>query len=202
MNTASNPKRRAILDAARKTFLTHGYSGARMDTIAEAAPVSKPTLYTHFESKQALFAAVIADQCDDLLRTLDQAQDHTQDPVAALTDIARAFVDVLYSPEAIGLYRLLMSAQQQCPELGELAYHSSAAPVQNLLSAYLGELAAQGFLQIEDVELSSRLLLGMLKGDHHFRCLLGLQTGLAPAEKKQLIDAAVGLFLKGHGHAR
>ena len=31
--------------------------------IAEAAPVSKPTLYNHFKGKQELFAAVIASQC-------------------------------------------------------------------------------------------------------------------------------------------
>nr|WP_269747949.1 TetR/AcrR family transcriptional regulator [Methylomonas lenta] len=43
-------------------------------------------------------------------------------------------------------------------------------------------------------------LLNMLKGDRHFRCLLGLQSGLSGEEKRHLIDAAVSLFLKGHGH--
>ena len=60
MNKPYNPKRQAILDAAKRAFIDHGYSGASMEAIAEAAPVSKPTLYTHFKGKQELFAAVIA----------------------------------------------------------------------------------------------------------------------------------------------
>jgi TetR/AcrR family transcriptional repressor of mexJK operon len=48
--------------------------------------------------------------------------------------------------------------------------------------------------------LYSQLFLGMLQGYKHFRCLMGLQPGLSEAEKEHLIEAAVSLFLKGHGH--
>ena len=59
MNNPNNPKRQAILNAAKRVFIAHGYSGTSMEAIAEAAPVSKPTLYNHFKGKQELFAAVI-----------------------------------------------------------------------------------------------------------------------------------------------
>ena len=51
-----------------------------------------------------------------------------------------------------------------------------------------------------DVDTSSRLLLGMLQGAQHFRCLLGLQPGLTEAEKERLVEAAVSFFLKGHAY--
>ncbi|MEP5368439.1 helix-turn-helix domain-containing protein, partial [Parvibaculum sp.] len=51
----SAQKRSSILGAARKNFLTNGYSGAGMAEIARDADVSTATLYKHFSSKEALF---------------------------------------------------------------------------------------------------------------------------------------------------
>lgn len=200
MTPSSSSKRQAILAAARQAFLTHGYSGVSMEAIAEAAPVSKPTLYSHFRGKQELFAAVIAEQCENLLGTLTRSQDGSQNPDSGLTAIARAFVDLIYAPESLKLYRLIISEQQHFPELGVQVYRSGPEPILKQLSAYLADLAAKGALQMNDVDRSSRLFLSMLKGDEHFRCLLGLQDGLSDAEKAGMIDAAVALFMKGHRH--
>src|ERR1700682_1172593 len=49
-----------ILDAAQQVFLKRGYQSASLDEIAEMAPASKPTIYAHFDGKEALFEAVIA----------------------------------------------------------------------------------------------------------------------------------------------
>ncbi len=201
MNKADNPKRLAILDAARRVFLAHGYSGASMEAIAEAAPVSKPTLYSHFHGKHDLFTAVIVRQCETLLSTLSQAKTAMPNPAAGLKAIATAFVDVLYAEDALNLYRLLIAEQQHFPGLGEQVYRASAEPALARLSAYLTELDAQGRLEIPDAHASSQLLFNMLKGVQHFRCLLGLQAGLSGPERRQLIESAVGLFLRGHGYA-
>ena len=200
MSKSSNSKRQAILLAARHAFITHGYSGSSVETIADAAPVSKPTLYKHFKSKQDLFAAVIENQCAMLLNTLSSAQAEIRDPVAGLKAIASAFIDLAYSEEAIKLYRLIIAEQQNFPELGQLVYRSGPEAVLKQLSLYLSELTAQKILSIQDIETSSCLFFGMLKGDQHFRCLLGLQSGLADDQKAQLIEATVALFLKGHGY--
>ena len=52
-------KCRAILSGARANFMAHGFGGASMDAIAEAASVSKMTLYRYFDSKEVLFAGRI-----------------------------------------------------------------------------------------------------------------------------------------------
>jgi TetR/AcrR family transcriptional repressor of mexJK operon len=200
MNKPHNPKRQAILDAATRAFITHGYSGASMEAIAEAAPVSKPTLYNHFKSKQDLFAAVIECRCEALLSTLSSVQAELNDPVAGLSAIAGAFIDLLYADEALQLYRLIIAEQQQFPELGELIYRSGPEPVLRQMASYLAELNARGILKIADLETSSRLFLDMLKGDQHFRCLLGLQSGLSETVKQRLISTVVSFFLRGHGY--
>jgi TetR/AcrR family transcriptional repressor of mexJK operon len=200
MNKPHNPKRQAILDAATRAFITHGYSGASMEAIAEAAPVSKPTLYNHFKSKQDLFAAVIECRCEALLSTLSSVQAELNDPVAGLSAIAGAFIDLLYADEALQLYRLIIAEQQQFPELGELIYRSGPEPVLRQMASYLAELNVRGILKIADLETSSRLFLDMLKGDQHFRCLLGLQSGLSETVKQRLISTVVSFFLRGHGY--
>ncbi|BBL72709.1 TetR/AcrR family transcriptional regulator [Methylogaea oryzae] len=201
MSTVPTPKRAAILDAAKRVFIAHGYSGASMEAIAEAAPVSKPTLYSHFKGKQELFAAVVAGQCEALLGTLSRAQAEQPDALSGLKAVARSFVDLVYAEEALSLYRMIVAEQPKFPDLGTLVYRASADPILHRLSSYLTELHESGALRIPDVATSSRLLTSMLKGDEHFRCLMGLQPALSEAEKERLVDAAVDLFLKGHGYA-
>lgn len=200
MNKIQNPKRQAILTAARQAFISHGYAGASMEAIAEAAPVSKPTLYNHFHSKPDLFAAVIDCECQHLLGTLSNVHTETSDPVAGLSAIAAAFIDLTYADEALKLYRLIIAEQLHFAELGQLVYRSAVDPIMQRMACYLGELKARGILDVTDLDTSSHLFLDMLKGERHFRCLMGLQAGLDASEKRQLIDAAVTLFLRGHGY--
>jgi TetR/AcrR family transcriptional regulator len=51
----------AILLAARQEFVEHGFSGARTGEIAKRAGVPQGLLYHYFESKEALFGAVMND---------------------------------------------------------------------------------------------------------------------------------------------
>lgn len=56
--------RQALLDAARQQFERHGYHGASLDGIAEAAGFSKGAVYSRFASKDDLFLAVLADHIE------------------------------------------------------------------------------------------------------------------------------------------
>jgi AcrR family transcriptional regulator len=48
-----------ILDAAEALFAERGYEGASLREIARRAGIQQPGLYNHFESKAALYAAVL-----------------------------------------------------------------------------------------------------------------------------------------------
>jgi AcrR family transcriptional regulator len=61
------PERRAlILREAGRLFAQHGYAGTRLDDVAAAANVTKPIVYRHFDSKKALYLALLAKHRDDL----------------------------------------------------------------------------------------------------------------------------------------
>ena len=62
----SAERRALILEAAGRLFGEQGYDAARLDDIAAAAGVTKPILYRHFETKEALYLALLARHRDDL----------------------------------------------------------------------------------------------------------------------------------------
>ena len=55
----ADERRDQLLDVALEVFATAGFHGASMNEIAEAAGVTKPVLYQHFDSKNDLFAALL-----------------------------------------------------------------------------------------------------------------------------------------------
>ena len=56
---AKERTRENLLDAAAQVFAAHGYGAASVNEIARTAGVSVGALYTHFESKQELFVALM-----------------------------------------------------------------------------------------------------------------------------------------------
>ena len=59
-------RRGLIVEAAGRLFGERGYDATRLDDVAAAAGVTKPILYRHFDSKQALYLALLERHRDDL----------------------------------------------------------------------------------------------------------------------------------------
>jgi AcrR family transcriptional regulator len=67
---ARPPIRERLLRAARELFYAEGY-GVSVDAVAARAQVAKPTVYAHFQSKDALIEAVLRDVDEEWFRDLD-----------------------------------------------------------------------------------------------------------------------------------
>src|ERR671918_2610101 len=59
-------RRALILREAGRLFARDGYGDTRLDDVAAAAHVTKPMVYRHFESKKALYIALLEKHRDDL----------------------------------------------------------------------------------------------------------------------------------------
>jgi AcrR family transcriptional regulator len=68
-------RRALILREAGLLFARHGYAGTRLDEVAAAAHVTKPMIYRHFESKKALYLALLTKHEDDLPTFLEDGLD-------------------------------------------------------------------------------------------------------------------------------
>lgn len=69
MQRRSEETRSKIISSAIKLFSARGYNTASVDDICAEAGISKGAFYHHFESKQALFLALL----DGWLQTIDTA---------------------------------------------------------------------------------------------------------------------------------
>ena len=59
-------RREMILEAAALLFAERGYDGTTLEEVASASGVTKPILYRHFASKQALYMALLIRHADDM----------------------------------------------------------------------------------------------------------------------------------------
>jgi AcrR family transcriptional regulator len=73
MRLRAAERRAQLLGVARRLFARDGYRGASMESIAEAAGVTKPVLYQHFSSKRALYSALLAGELGRLTQELEAA---------------------------------------------------------------------------------------------------------------------------------
>jgi TetR/AcrR family transcriptional regulator len=76
-------KRELIREAALDVFSAHGFRGATLDQIAEAAGLSKPNLLYYFESKEAIHAELMDRLLDTWLNPLRE-MDPDGDPLTEL----------------------------------------------------------------------------------------------------------------------
>lgn len=81
-------KTEAILEAALDVFATHGFRGATLDQIADAAGLSKPNLLYWFASKEAIHRMLLERLLDTWLAPLRRLDPHG-DPAAEITGYIR-----------------------------------------------------------------------------------------------------------------
>jgi TetR/AcrR family transcriptional repressor of mexJK operon len=157
-------------------------------------------LYNHFASKNALLVAVISEFCTSLLHTLNQAIVTADTVETNLAKIARAFVELIFCPDALALYRLVIAESRDFPELGQLVYDSSAQAVLRCLGDYLRQVKHSGHVELVEPEFAADAFFSLLKGDRHFQCLLGIKPPPTTEEKQALVEKTLRFYLRGIGY--
>lgn len=90
-------QRQAILDAARQIAAQEGWSAVTTRKVADRIEYSHPTLYEHFDSKDALVAEITREGYRQLLAALRTARHAASHPTQAVRDMARAYCAFAWS---------------------------------------------------------------------------------------------------------
>lgn len=194
-----NRKRAAIIAAARAAFLEDGFEATSMDRIASLADVSKRTVYNHFESKEALFAAFIRDFYTDLLDGAPFALAPEMPPDRALRAFATALLDELARADRQNLIRLVIAECRRFPQISALYFAEGKEPAIGKLAQYLEHQVDRGQLTITDVALAAQQFLGMIKESWFWPSVLGLHPAY---DGVTVVDQAVTTFLARYGADR
>lgn len=111
LNSDGRDTRQALLDAGLDVFAEKGFHGSSLKEIAAVVGVRDSAIYHYFDSKEALFDAIVAERPDratDAERKALLATPVT-DVRASLESIATGIIERLESPRVQKLYRLLMA---------------------------------------------------------------------------------------------
>lgn len=114
-----------ILATAEKLFAEHGFDAVSMNTIAEAADVSKANVFHHFTSKNDLYIAVLRHACRDASEYLDELGSDALPLAERLTQFARAHLRSVLEHDQVtrlSLRELLSDGSHHGQELAEKVY--------------------------------------------------------------------------------
>ena len=192
----SSGKVESILAAAKRSFLENGFGAVSMDAIAREAAVSKATVYAHFAGKEELFGAVIGRECEQRFAGFSAGELDPRDVRRSLTTLGRRFLDLLLSPDALALHRLILGEVGRFPALGRVFWH--AGPERNLgqIEEFLHAAASAGSLDIPDPHLAAEQFVGLVRGETQLHHLLRIENQADPDRARGLVDAAVDTFLR------
>jgi AcrR family transcriptional regulator len=196
---ANSPKRQNILAAARQIFCELGFERASVDGIAARAGVSKATVYSHFQDKNALFVASFSQEVDalrsDFLACLKEPKGAIED---ALQTIGEKLMHVALSPSVVALYRHASAESARFPEVGQLLFERGPVVVQDTLAAYLSRWAKKGALEIEEPRTAAIHFGVLCQGDLAVRAQLGILRESAQREIRDTVKAGVTAFLRAY----
>ncbi len=190
--SSSADKVEKILQGAMQEFLAHGYAGTSMDRVAEAAGVSKATVYSHFRDKEGLFKALIEKLARKRFHSILGTQPLKGEPYIVLRGLAATALDQMINDQEYQAFeRLLMGESARFPELAQVFIHSIAKPAIETISKYIASCSE---LNIPDPEATARILIGSLV---HFVITQEIMHGkdIMPMEGDRLIDALTHLIV-------
>src|SRR5712691_6001041 len=141
-------KAETVLAGAERAFLASGFGAVTMDAIAREAGVSKATVYAHFSGKEELFGAVIGRECERYFARFSARELDPSDVRASLTVLGRRFLELVLSPDAIALHRIIVGEVIRFPALGEVFWRAGPERERVQIQAFLKNAAAVGALTL------------------------------------------------------
>jgi AcrR family transcriptional regulator len=147
-----------ILDAAMTVFRRHGFRRSSIEQTAEAAGLTRQALYHHFESKEALFRAVIEHVHEGALAAEIAAVNAAEKAGSGLADILIAGLTARM--------RQFIASFEGSPHVEEI-FSEHLLQARDLYQKYTAHYAAQVAATIERVCRKQKLVLvrGMSAAD-------------------------------------
>jgi AcrR family transcriptional regulator len=163
--------RQRLIEAAREVFERDGFHAARIVDIANAAGVGIGTFYRHFESKGAMFRAVISNAFDEIYVGGATRTGGNTDPVKAIELANRRFLEQYREEAPIhSLLEQLAPIDEECRDL----YLSGRARAVDRIAHSLQELQAEGLATPDlDAKVAAGALVAMVNNSAHLWFTMG-----------------------------
>jgi len=177
----------ALAEAAASVFQAKGYHNASIDDIAEAAGISRPTVYKYAESKRALLDGMVTTVCDELGGRLRQAL--TCDATAG-ERLRRVVIEHVEAATAMNnFYAILFSEQTELSGTARERFHAFSHDTATDFQALLEQCVAEkGDGAHPDMWIAANLVLSMLTSLYRWYDPAG------PTNREQLAETVLAVL--------
>jgi AcrR family transcriptional regulator len=150
--------RAALVEVATELFATDGYEGTAIPAVLQAAGVSRGALYHHFESKEALFEAVLKSVEARVMAKVTRTTHGRSDPLDALRRGCASYLAMCRDPMVRRISLIDAPAVigwQRWREIDE--QHAFG-----LVKAAIAAISADGRVKPELVDVTAHMVLAAL----------------------------------------
>lgn len=195
---SSEAKRQAILAAASKAFFDVGYEAASIEGIAEAAGVSKVTVYNYFGGKPGLFSAAVDHECSNMKQHMQIDPSLPRRPIREqLETLGNAFHDFVSRDEIVRFDRRIAAESDRDPSIGDTFMDAGPRPICVHMAGLIEAAADAGEIAVDDPMLAAEQFVSMCKGFGEMeRRFCGKSD---PDRDRERIAGAIDVFMKAYG---
>jgi AcrR family transcriptional regulator len=163
-STARAERRRQILNAAKLVFAEAGYHGASIHAIIERAEIARGTFYLYFESKEAVFGALLDEAMSELRSRIVRIETvpGAPSPQQQLEDSLSRLLGFIVSDRPLATVLLSSSNTPDAEAAERLAGFYSE--VRSVIALSLETGVTIGLLRPCHPERTAAALLGMVRG--------------------------------------
>lgn len=157
----------ALIRAAARVFRAKGYRNTTIDDIADAARVSRPTVYSYAKSKRWLLDRLVYDLLDDHATRLEAARLVGETPYDHLRAVINTHVESAVAHRTF--YAILFSEETELSPSVRSRFrawaHQTTSDFRELLESCLDEASVKTGL---DPTIAANLIVSMLTSIHRW----------------------------------
>jgi len=178
---AKDERRQLLLNAALDEFFLKGFSAARMEDIANRASLSKGTLYLYFDSKEALFEALIQSLAVPHLNQIEAMASTSPSLRESLDALVRYAPQVIRQSKLPRLVKVIVGDSQAFPGIVRQYRTRIVDRMLAIISSILASASERGEIKIGEPALMARLIVAPI-------VLSGLWEAVFASEDEPPVD--------------
>jgi AcrR family transcriptional regulator len=182
-----------LIEVAGAMFMRLGFDGTSVDAVADAAAMSKRTVYARYRDKNELFSGVLRDLIARWLVPINEFRSGKADLEPMLLEIGRHLLTSALAPQAVNLHRIIIAEAERRPEFGRLANSEGRLPAIRAIARALRRHAP--ILRVDDFDRAAEQFMSLVIDTSLRLAALGIGSGSVSIEDR--VRAAVDLFLNG-----
>jgi AcrR family transcriptional regulator len=152
-----------IVAAALAVFVERGYEATKLEDVARHAGVTKGTIYLYFDSKEALFKAVVRETIVPVIAQGEAlAQSFTGSARELLERLVREYWRLVGETALAGIPKLMMAEAATFPELTRFYYDEVVTRGHRLMAGVIERGIKNGEFRQVDVKIAAKLAMSPL----------------------------------------